>query len=64
MRSRYRFGVVIVALVSGAGCSKSELTPIATVEQIMETTIEPVAYKVFDAAVWVNGEQVGGPKTD
>jgi hypothetical protein len=64
MRSRCRFGAVIVVLVSVAGCSTSELTPIATVEQIMETTVEPVAYKVFDAAVWVNGEQVGGPKTD
>jgi len=40
------------------------MTPIATVEQIMETTIEPVSNKVFDAAVWENGVQVGGPKTD
>jgi hypothetical protein len=55
---------VIVALVSSAGCSKTELTPIATVEQIMETTVEPVANKVFDAAAWENGVQVGGPKTD
>ena len=29
----------------------------------METTVEPVANAVFDAAVWENGVQVGGPKT-
>jgi hypothetical protein len=51
-------------LLSCAGCAKSELAPIATVEQIMETTIEPVSNKVFDAAAWENGVQVGGPKTD
>jgi hypothetical protein len=64
MRSRSLCGAVIAVLASAAGCSKTELTPIATVEQIMETAVEPVAYKVFDAAVWVNGVQVGGPKTD
>jgi hypothetical protein len=58
------WGPVVVALVSSVGCAKSEMTPIATVEQIMETTIEPVSNKVFDAAVWENGVQVGGPKTD
>jgi hypothetical protein len=64
MRSDSVRGAVLFALLSSVGCSKTELTPIATVEQIMETTVEPVADKVFDAAVWVNGEQVGGPKTD
>jgi hypothetical protein len=64
MRSDSVTGAVLFALLSSVGCSKTELTPIATVEQIMETTVEPVADKVFDAAVWVNGEQVGGPKTD
>jgi hypothetical protein len=64
MRSRSLSAAVMVGLVSGAGCSKTELTPIATVEQIMETTVEPVSNKVFDAAAWENGVQVGGPKTD
>ena len=64
MRSRSLLAAVIVALVFDVGCSKTELTPIATVEQIMETAVEPVAYKVFDAAAWENGVQVGGPKTD
>jgi hypothetical protein len=64
MRSDSVTGAVLFALLSSVGCSRTELTPIATVEQIMETTVEPVADKVFDAAVWVNGEQVGGPKTD
>jgi hypothetical protein len=63
-RSRCVLGAVIVALVSGAGCSNTELTPIASVEQIMETTVEPVSNAVFDAAAWTNGVQVGGPKTD
>jgi hypothetical protein len=30
----------------------------------METTVEPVSNKVFDAAAWENGVQVGGPNTD
>ena len=64
MRSRFALGAIIVPLVSGVGCSKTALTPIATVEQIMETTVEPVSFKVFDAAVWENGVQVGGPETD
>jgi len=64
MRSRFVLGTVIVAFASGVGCSKTALTPIATVEQIMETTVEPVSFKVFDAAVWENGKQVGGPETD
>jgi hypothetical protein len=47
-----------------AGCSRGpSLEPVATIEQIMETTIEPVSNAVFDAAVWENGERVGGPKT-
>jgi hypothetical protein len=64
MRSRSLAGAILIALLSGAACSNEELTPIASVEQIMETAVEPVAYKVFDAAVWVNGVQVGGPQTD
>ena len=64
MRSRFVLGAVVVAFASGVGCSKTALTPIATVEQIMETTVEPVSFKVFDAAVWENGVQIGGPETD
>ena len=30
----------------------------------MEASVEPLSNAVFDAAVWVNGVQVGGPKTD
>ena len=57
--------VSLVSLVSAAACSTStELRPIATVEQIMETTVEPVSNAVFAAAAWTNGVQVGGPKTD
>lgn len=47
-----------------AACSRGPaLQPIATIAQIMETTVEPVSNAVFDAAVWENGVQVGGPKT-
>ncbi len=52
-------------LVAAGACSRGPaLEPIATIEQIMETTVEPVADAVFDAAVWENGVQVGGPKTE
>jgi hypothetical protein len=58
-----RSAIVGVVLVM-AGCSRaSDVQPIATIEQIMETTVEPVANAVFDAAVWSNGVQIGGPKT-
>ena len=30
----------------------------------METAVEPTSNAVFDAAVWINGIQVGGPKKD
>ena len=30
----------------------------------MEASVEPASNTVFDAAAWVNGVQVGGPKTD
>ena len=57
--------VVGFLIVTAAACSKGPaLQPIATVEQIMETTVEPVSNAVFDAAVWENGVQVGGPKND
>ena len=57
--------LIVVSLVSAAACSTlTELRPIATVEQIMETTVEPVSNAVFAAAAWTNGVQVGGPKTD
>lgn len=47
------------------GCSRpQQLRPIATIEQIMVTTVEPVSNKVFDAAAWENGVQIGGPTTD
>jgi len=54
-------GVAVLAL---AACSRGpDLQPVATIAQIMETTVEPVSNAVFDAAVWENGVQVGGPKT-
>ena len=56
-------GAIALVLVTSACSNVPELQPIATVEQIMETTVEPVANAVFDAAVWENGVQVGGPKT-
>jgi hypothetical protein len=56
------FAAVVIAM---SACSRGPaLQPIATIEQIMETTVEPVSNAVFDAAVWENGVQVGGPKTE
>ena len=47
------------------GCStQPSYQPVATIEQIMEASVEPASNAVFDAAAWVNGVQVGGPKTD
>jgi len=55
----------LIAALASASCSKAAATePVATLEQIMETTVEPVSDRVFDAAVWENGVQVGGPRTD
>jgi hypothetical protein len=51
--------------ISAASCSRrTDVAPIATLEQIMETAIEPVSDRVFEAAVWENGVRIGGPKTD
>jgi putative intracellular protease/amidase len=56
---------VLIAAVAPVSCSKrGDVEPIATLEQIMETTVEPVSDRVFDAAVWENGVQVGGPRTE
>jgi hypothetical protein len=60
---------VTAALVSFAafttGCStQPSYQPVATIEQIMEASVEPTSNAVFDAAAWLNGVQVGGPKTD
>ena len=47
------------------GCStQPSYQPVATIEQIMEASVEPTSNAVFDAAAWVNGVQVGGPTTD
>ncbi len=55
--------LIVVALA--AACAKDNgYKPIANVEQIMETTVEPVAESIFNAAAWTNGVQVGGPKND
>ena len=55
---------ITTVMLAAAACSRGPaLQPIATIEQIMETTVEPVSNAVFDAAVWENGVQVGGPKT-
>ena len=56
--------IAMCAAVTAAGCSRGpSLEPVATIGQIMETTVEPVSNAVFDAAVWENGQRVGGPKT-
>jgi hypothetical protein len=57
--------VLVSTAAMTTGCStQSSYQPVATVEQIMEASVEPTSNAVFDAAAWVNGVQVGGPKTD
>jgi hypothetical protein len=57
--------LLLLVSISATSCSRrADVAPIATLEQIMETAIEPVSDRVFEAAVWENGVQVGGPKTD
>src|SRR5947208_5197548 len=51
--------------LAATGCSSEPAyQPVATIEQIMEASVEPTSNAVFDAAAWVNGAQVGGPTTD
>ena len=51
--------------LAATGCSSEPAyRSVATIQQIMETSVEPTSNAVFDAAAWVNGVQVGGPKTD
>jgi len=58
-------GASLLLSLATVSCSnRADVAPIATLEQIMETTIEPVSDRVFEAAVWENGVQIGGPKTD
>ena len=55
----------LLVSIAATSCSRrTDVAPIATLEQIMETAIEPVSDRVFEADVWENGVQVGGPKTD
>jgi hypothetical protein len=64
IRSACIVALGLVAVIA-TGCSApASFQPVATVEQIMEASVEPTSNAVFDAAVWVNGVQVGGPKSD
>jgi hypothetical protein len=55
---------LLLSIVTSSCSGRSDVAPIATLEQIMETAIEPVSDRVFEAAVWENGVRIGGPKTD
>lgn len=56
--------LLLLPIVTSSCSRRTDVAPIATLEQIMETAIEPVSDRVFEAAVWENGVRVGGPKTD
>jgi hypothetical protein len=48
----------LILSIASVSCSRrAAVEPIAALEQIMETTIEPVSDRAFDAAVWDNGVQ-------
>ena len=57
--------ICAAGVVAIAGCSTGPtFRPVASIEQIMQASVEPASNAIFDAAAWVNGEQVGGPRTD
>jgi hypothetical protein len=57
-------GVALIALL-GASCSRATpYRPVMTVKEMMEATVEPVAFAVFDSAVWINGELSGAPQNE
>jgi hypothetical protein len=64
IRSVRALALGALALIAPGCSSAPPYRPLATIEQIMEASVEPASNAVFDAAAWVNGVQVGGPKTD
>ena len=55
---------VALACTSQPAAQQTRFKPVATVYELMEATVEPASYVIFDAAVWSNGELVGAPTTD
>ncbi len=75
LRRLLRVIALVLLVASGAACTSqpegiapaaqpARFKPVATVEGLMEATVEPASNAIFDSAVWVNGELVGAPTTD
>lgn len=64
IRSSFIAALGAAAAIAAACSMQPSYQPVATIEQIMEASVEPASNAVFDAAAWVNGVQVGGPKTE
>ena len=59
--------VVFAFVLGGAAvlfAEWSQYRHTASLEQLMEATVTPASYAIFDAAVWINGEPVSLPKSD
>lgn len=69
-RPRRRYSAAIVLFTAGiVGCRGAAqetppFTPVATVDQVMDSIIIPSSQAIFDAVVYENGELVASPKTD
>jgi hypothetical protein len=64
IRSSFIAALGAAAAIATACSTQPSYQPVATIEQIMEASVEPASNAVFDAAAWENGVQVGGPKTE
>jgi hypothetical protein len=65
MRTTCFFAAGGILLATAIACSRgTPYKPVMSVKELMGATVEPNAYGVFDAAVWVNGVPTGVPSND
>lgn len=65
MRTAYLFAAGGMLLTAALACSgRTPYTPVMSVKELMEATIVPNAFGVFDSAVWINGVPSGVPTND
>ena len=65
MRTNYFLGAATVLLLTAMSCSgRTPYRTFLSVKDLMDATIDPNAFGVFNSAVWVNGVPTGVPTTD
>jgi hypothetical protein len=65
MRAAYFFVAGGFLLATAIACSgRTPYTPVMSVKELMDATVVPNAFGVFDAAVWINGVPSGVPTND